>query len=51
MYSGTNKNTFLSFERFKEIIDARNDDFELQLEGGEPLLNQNLYLFMCLFFF
>lgn len=51
MYSGTNKNTFLSFERFKEILDCRNDDFELQLEGGEPLLNKNLYLFMWYAFY
>ena len=49
MYSGTHKKTFMSFDTFKDIIDincARGDDFELQLEGGEPLINPNLYLFM-----
>ena len=46
MYSGTNKSTYLSFERFKEILDSHNDDFELQIEGGEPLINPNLFLFL-----
>jgi MoaA/NifB/PqqE/SkfB family radical SAM enzyme len=49
MYSGTHKKTFMPFDTFKDIIDgncARGDDFELQLEGGEPLINPNLYLFM-----
>lgn len=46
MWSGTNKSTFLSFEKYKEIIDDCKDDFELQLEGGEPLLHKGLYLFL-----
>jgi len=46
MYSGTNKNTFLLFNKYKEIIDSYDNNFELQIEGGEPLLNNNLYLFL-----
>jgi 4Fe-4S single cluster domain len=47
MYSSPNKNTFLTFDSFKSAIDTHNDEFfELQLEGGEPFLNPNLYLFM-----
>lgn len=46
MWSDSNKNRFLSFEEFKKIIDSKNDDFELQLEGGEPLMHEDLYLFM-----
>ncbi len=46
MYSGTDKKTFMSFEIFKKIIDDCDGFFELQLEGGEPLLNKNIYLFM-----
>lgn len=48
MYSSTEKNTFMSFDVFKKIIDENilDDGFELQLEGGEPLLHPNLYLFI-----
>lgn len=46
MYSDTTKSTFISFDKFKEIIDNSNDDFELQLEGGEPLLHKDLFLFL-----
>ena len=46
MYSGTNKNNFLSFESFKEIIDSCSGFFELQLEGGEPLLHKDIFLFI-----
>lgn len=46
MYSGTNKNNFMSFDIFKNIIDSCNNDFELQLEGGEPLLHHQLYLML-----
>ena len=46
MYSGTIKTTFLQFDKYKEILDEDNSFFELQLEGGEPLLNPNLYLFL-----
>jgi molybdenum cofactor biosynthesis enzyme MoaA len=46
MFSSSKKNTFMSFETFKNIIDNYSDDFELQLEGGEPLLHPDLYLFL-----
>lgn len=46
MWSGKSKHTFLSFDNFKEIIDSKTDQFELQLEGGEPFLHPSLYLFM-----
>ena len=36
----------MDFETFKKIIDTYDTGYELQLEGGEPLLNENLYLFM-----
>ena len=46
MWSSSDKNTFMSFDTFKDIIDSHDDYFELQLEGGEPLLHKDLYLFM-----
>jgi len=46
MYSSPSKNTFLSFDKYQEIIDGIDGSYELQLEGGEPFLNNNLYLFM-----
>lgn len=47
MNSGTNKNTFMNFNVFKSIIDSSNNDIiEVQIEGGEPLLHNNLYLFL-----
>lgn len=46
MYSSICKKTFLSFERFKSNIDCIIDDIELQLEGGEPLLHRDFYLFL-----
>ena len=46
MYSGKEKNTFMDFNVFKYIIDGKDDDFELQLEGGEPLLHPLMFLFM-----
>ena len=46
MYSGTNKNTFMDFETFKKIIDGCKGKFELQLEGGEPILNKDIFLFI-----
>lgn len=46
MWAGTEKKTFLPFSIFKKIIDSHNENFELQLEGGEPLLNDLLYLYM-----
>lgn len=46
MYSGTDKSTYMDFESFKNIIDECEGEFELQLEGGEPLTAPLLYLFM-----
>ena len=46
MYSGTGKSSFLSFDAFKKIIDDTENEFELQLEGGEPLLHKDIFLFM-----
>lgn len=46
MYSSPNKNTYMTFDTYKKIIDSHNDNFELQLEGGEPFLHPNLYLFI-----
>lgn len=46
MYSSTENDTFMSFETFKGIIDSCEGPFELQLEGGEPTIHPNLYLFI-----
>lgn len=46
MWSDSTKHTFMSFDVFKKIIDSTVEDFELQLEGGEPLLHDDLYLFI-----
>ena len=46
MYSGTENTINMSFDTFKQIIDDCKTDFELQLEGGEPLLHKDLYLFI-----
>lgn len=46
MWSDSFKKTFMSFDTYKNIIDSKEEDFELQLEGGEPLLHKDLYLFM-----
>lgn len=46
MWSDSSKKTFMGFDTFKDIIDSDKEDFELQLEGGEPLLHKDLYLFM-----
>ena len=34
------------FDTFKHIVDETEENFELQLEGGEPLLHKNLFLFL-----
>ena len=36
----------MTFDAFKRIVDETDGSFELQLEGGEPLLNKNLFLFL-----
>lgn len=46
MYSGKEKKTFMSFDIFKSIIDSCKGEFELQLEGGEPTLHPQMYLFI-----
>lgn len=47
MSSSPKNNMFLEFDKFKAIVDKyTKDTFEIQLEGGEPFLNANLYLFM-----
>lgn len=46
MYSSTRNNRFMSFDTFKRIVDETEGSFELQLEGGEPLLHKNLFLFL-----
>jgi len=46
MYSSPRKNTFLNFEIYKSIIDQNDKYFELQLEGGEPFLHPDFYLFL-----
>lgn len=46
MYSGEDKQRFITFEQFRNIIDKCKTNFELQLEGGEPLLHKDLFLFI-----
>ena len=46
MWSDSSKHTFMNFDTFKQIIDSKEKHFELQLEGGEPLLHEDIYLFM-----
>lgn len=38
MYSSPKKNTFMPFDTYKKILNSAND-YELQIEGGEPLLH------------
>ncbi len=40
-YSDPSRRTYLSFEKFKEIL-PKDERFEIQLEGGEPLLHPQL---------
>ena len=46
MYSGTDKTRFMTFGQFQKIIDETSVSFELQLEGGEPLLHPMFFLFL-----
>lgn len=46
MYSAPDKNTFIAFNTVKGIVDETTDDFEFQLEGGEPLLHKDFFLFL-----
>ena len=45
MYSGTDKNRFMTFETYKGIIDSCTGEMEVQLEGGEPLIHSELFRF------
>ena len=47
MYSGTDNRLDMTFDTFKKIVDDTGSEiFELQLEGGEPLIFPKLYLFI-----
>ncbi len=46
MWSSSEKSRFMSYEEFKEIIDSKENLFELQIEGGEPLLHKFMYQFL-----
>lgn len=46
MYSSPKNKTFISDKKFEEIIDSTSNQFELQLEGGEPLLHDHFFEFM-----
>ena len=46
MYSNERNSRFITFEQYKKIIDSTKQRFELQLEGGEPLLHDNIFLFI-----
>jgi len=48
MYSGPEKNTIMPFSTFEDILQNERTGplVEVQLEGGEPLLHPNLYLFL-----
>lgn len=46
MYCNEKNDRFITFEQIKSIIDGTEELFELQLEGGEPLLHENIFLFI-----
>lgn len=46
MWSSPSKSTFLSLPLFEEILNSKRDNFELQLEGGEPFLHPEFYDFL-----
>lgn len=45
MYSSPAKHTFLPLQKFAEIL-AVHQGYELQLEGGEPMLHPQIKLFL-----
>ena len=45
MYSGTDKSRFMEFDTYRNILDSCEGEFEVQLEGGEPLIHSELYRF------
>ena len=46
MYSGTGKTIDMKFDVFRRIVDDCDGEFEIQFEGGEPLIHKNFYLFL-----
>lgn len=46
MYSAEGKKTYLTFDKYKEIIDTCQEDYELQIEGGEPFVHPQFWLFL-----
>ena len=42
-FSRPHKTTFLEFDIIKSYIDSAESAFEIQLEGGEPLLHPNFF--------
>lgn len=46
MNSGAGKKTYLSFDQYRSIIDGCETNFELQLEGGEPLIHADFWLYL-----
>lgn len=46
MNSGEGKKTYLTFDVYRSIVDACELPYELQLEGGEPLIHPSLWLFV-----
>lgn len=47
MYSSIKNKIFMSFDVYRQILEKYlTVPFELQLEGGEPLLHKDLYLFL-----
>lgn len=46
MWSSSEKSKFMSLEEFKRIINSKDNLFELQIEGGEPLLHKGMYQFL-----
>lgn len=46
MWSSSKNSTFMTQEEFQKIIDEKDNPFELQIEGGEPLLHSEMYSFL-----
>lgn len=47
MFSSTKNNFYMDFETYQKILHRyKYTQVEVQLEGGEPLLHKNLYLFL-----
>ncbi|MBP0966200.1 MAG: radical SAM protein [Oscillospiraceae bacterium] len=45
MYSGTDKSRFMEFDTYRTILDSCGGEFEVQLEGGEPLIHKDFFRF------